>query len=59
MTAHGIDLSVVVPVYKEKENIRQFLARITPILLKMAVRYEIIFVSIHLRMVPNRLLKMK
>ena len=43
MTINDIDISVVVPVYKEEESIRPFLARMVPVLLKMAVRYEIIF----------------
>ena len=40
---HNIGLSVVVPLYKEEENIGAFLARIIPVLSKMAVQYEIIF----------------
>ena len=43
MTVNDIDISVVVPVYKEEESIRPFLARMVPVLLNMAVRYEIIF----------------
>ena len=43
MTVNNIDISVVVPVYKEEESIRPFLARMVPVLLKMVVRYEIIF----------------
>jgi dolichol-phosphate mannosyltransferase len=36
-------LSVVIPVYKEANNIKPFLARLEPILDKMNVSYEIIF----------------
>lgn len=43
MTVNDIDISVVVPVYKEEESIRPFLVRMVPVLLKMAVNYEIIF----------------
>src|SRR5262249_49458221 len=38
-----IDLSVVVPVYKEESNIRPFLARMEPVLAKISARYEILF----------------
>jgi dolichol-phosphate mannosyltransferase len=38
-----LDLSVVVPVYKEELNIAPFLARIEPILDGLGVGYEIIF----------------
>ncbi len=38
----NIDLSVVVPVYNEEGNIKEFLARITPILRKIG-SYEVIF----------------
>jgi len=37
------DISVVVPVYKEEQNIRPFLERTEAILNRMAVAYEIIF----------------
>lgn len=36
-------LSLVVPVYKEQQNIKPFLARVVPIFQKMGVTYEIIF----------------
>ena len=42
MIVHDIDLSVVVPVYKEEGNIRPFLARMVSVLSKMVIQYEII-----------------
>jgi dolichol-phosphate mannosyltransferase len=39
----SIDISVVVPVYKEEANIRPFLARMEPILAAISDRYEILF----------------
>ena len=39
-----VDLSVVVPVYKEESNILPFLNRLEPVLVKLAHTYEIIFV---------------
>jgi dolichol-phosphate mannosyltransferase len=41
--ARPIDLSVVVPVYKEETNIPPFLARMESVLEKMGVSYEIVF----------------
>lgn len=41
--ASPIDISVVVPVYKEENSIRPFLQRIEPVLKKIGVSYEIIF----------------
>lgn len=38
-----IDISVVVPVYKEETNIRPFLERMEPILAGISERYEILF----------------
>jgi glycosyltransferase involved in cell wall biosynthesis len=38
-----IDISVVVPVYKEATNIRPFLERVEPILAKLSPHYEIVF----------------
>jgi dolichol-phosphate mannosyltransferase len=38
-----VDLSVVVPVYKEEGNIRPFLERIEPVLAAISERYEILF----------------
>lgn len=38
-----IDISVVVPVYREESNIRPFLARMEPVLAKISARYEILF----------------
>jgi glycosyltransferase involved in cell wall biosynthesis len=38
-----IDLSVVVPVYKEAANIKPFLARLLPVLERLASTYEVIF----------------
>ena len=37
-------ISVVVPVYREENNIRPFLKRIEPVLDKLTRSYEIIFV---------------
>src|SRR6266480_2809443 len=37
-----VDISVIVPVYKEEENIRPFLARVVPILEAIG-SYEVIF----------------
>jgi polyisoprenyl-phosphate glycosyltransferase len=39
----GIELSVVVPVYKEEHNIPEFIRRLRPILEKNCKSYEIIF----------------
>ncbi len=36
-------LSIIVPVYKEASNIKPFLARMEPVLIKMHLTYEIIF----------------
>jgi glycosyltransferase involved in cell wall biosynthesis len=36
-------ISVVVPVYKEEQNIRPFLARMEPVLESLSARYEILF----------------
>ena len=38
-----VDLSIVVPVYKEAGNIKPFLQRTEAVMAKMGVRYEIIF----------------
>ncbi len=38
-----IDISVVVPVYKEEQNIRPFLARMEAVLAGISERYEILF----------------
>jgi dolichol-phosphate mannosyltransferase len=38
-----IDISVVVPVYKEEANIRPFLDRIEPVLASISERFEILF----------------
>lgn len=43
MTGSNIDISIIVPVYKEAKNIRPFLSRITPILSNISEHYEIIF----------------
>lgn len=44
MTAdEPIDISVVVPVYKEEANIRPFLARMETVLAQVSPRYEIVF----------------
>jgi dolichol-phosphate mannosyltransferase len=39
----GVDVSVVVPVYKEEPNIRPFLRRMEPVLEAIGARYEILF----------------
>ncbi len=38
------DISVVVPIYKEESNIRPFLERTEPVLARMGLAYEIVFV---------------
>jgi polyisoprenyl-phosphate glycosyltransferase len=38
-----VDITVVVPVYKEEHNIRPFLARMEPVLAGISKRYEILF----------------
>ncbi len=38
-----IDISIVVPVYREEVNIRPFLERMVPVLSKISERYEIVF----------------
>ena len=38
-----VDISVVVPVYKEEANIRPFLAKVEPVLESITARYEILF----------------
>lgn len=39
----SVDISVVVPVYKEEQNIRPFLDRLVPVLERISPRYEILF----------------
>lgn len=39
----SIDLSIVVPVYKEADNVRPFLARLEPVIDQLKVSYEILF----------------
>ena len=39
----ALDISLVVPVYKEEANIRPFLARVEAVFSRMKVSYEIIF----------------
>jgi dolichol-phosphate mannosyltransferase len=38
-----MDLSIVVPVYREEKNILEFLRQITPVLEGLSIDYEIIF----------------
>jgi polyisoprenyl-phosphate glycosyltransferase len=38
-----VDITVVVPVYKEEDNIRPFLARVEPVLAGISQRYEVLF----------------
>lgn len=42
-TEERVDISVVVPVYKEEANIRPFLARMEAVLEALSPRYEILF----------------
>ena len=44
MSKVNLDISVVVPVYNEENSIVPFLGRIIPILEKISLNYEIIFV---------------
>ncbi|HLB55896.1 MAG TPA: glycosyltransferase family 2 protein [Coxiellaceae bacterium] len=37
------DISIIVPVYKEANNIQPFLARIEPVLERVSLNYEIVF----------------
>ena len=39
----SIDLSIVVPVYREEANIRPFLQRAEGVMTRMRISYEIIF----------------
>ena len=39
-----VDISIVTPIYNEEKNITPFLDRIVPVLEKIQVKYEIIFV---------------
>ncbi|MBX9810888.1 MAG: glycosyltransferase family 2 protein [Burkholderiales bacterium] len=39
----SVDLSIVVPVYREEANIRPFLGRTEQVMAKMGVSYEIVF----------------
>lgn len=43
MNKDDIEISVVVPVYKEEANIRPFLQRTEAVLTRMGVSYEIVF----------------
>ncbi|CAN5671881.1 glycosyltransferase family 2 protein [soil metagenome] len=44
MASEGpIDITVVVPIYKEEANIQPFLARMEPVLAQISPRYEILF----------------
>jgi len=38
-----VDITVVVPIYKEEANIKPFLARMEPVLAQISERYEILF----------------
>ncbi|WP_420628561.1 glycosyltransferase family 2 protein [Candidatus Leptofilum sp.] len=40
-----LDLSIVVPVYNEEENLRELLAEITAALKEEPIRYEVIFID--------------
>lgn len=42
-TSQTIQLSVIVPVYKEAENIKPFLTRLEAVISKLQLNYEIIF----------------
>src|SRR5258708_20003481 len=39
------ELSIVVPLYNEEENIEELYARLTPVLVDLGKRYELIFVD--------------
>ncbi|PYI82174.1 MAG: glycosyl transferase, partial [Verrucomicrobia bacterium] len=39
----AVEISVVVPVYREEHNVREFVRRLRPILEGVSLRYEIIF----------------
>ena len=39
----AMDLSIVVPVYREELGIRPFLARLEAVMKEMGVTYEVIF----------------
>lgn len=39
----NVNISLVVPVYKEERNIRPFLARVEPVLQSISMHYEVIF----------------
>lgn len=39
----GVELLIIVPVYKEEANIRPFLQRTEAVMAKMEASYEIIF----------------
>ena len=43
MTGERIDISIVVPVYREESNIRPFLDRMEPVLASISEHYEILF----------------
>jgi len=43
MTSTPVELSIVVPVYREERNVPEFVRRVRPLLEKRALRYEIIF----------------
>ena len=42
-SSSAVALSIVVPVYKEAQNIKPFLQRAEAVMTKMILRYEIIF----------------
>src|SRR5262249_10957917 len=42
---NGVELSVVMPVYNESENIEALLKRLVPVLERLATSFEIIFVD--------------
>lgn len=43
VTKNNVKLSVIVPVFKEEQNIQPFLTRLEPVLNKLQLNYEIIF----------------
>lgn len=43
VTEDNVQLSIIVPVYKEERSIQPFLARMEPVLEKLKLTYEIIF----------------
>ena len=43
MTERNVDISVVVPIYKEETNIAPFLQRLEPVIEAISPDYEVLF----------------